>query len=312
MPDPQPVGALAATAAQGVCGEALTRGALRLAVPLGDLLGGGAEAVEAVHDLRVATRRMRATLRLFRDVLRTRDRRAIQRQLRRLTRLLGGPRQADVGLELLDALAPDLPEDLRPAAAACRGSLELRRDRHRALLRRSLDADRMRTLRQSILALAGPLLLSARVAFAGPPGREPGDFVGTWLLPRLRAEVLPWEAACPHDVASPIEWHRFRVASKRVRYALEAGAPADPARFKPELGALKELQEALGHQHDLVALAADLEDVARWFARTGALGDAAAGRRLAAHVAALAAAVDPRPGTTRARAAIAACARLTG
>jgi CHAD domain-containing protein len=309
MLQPQPVTALAAIAAQGVCGETLTRGSLRLSLPVTDLWAG---EPEAVHDLRVATRRMRATLRLFRDVLRTRDRRALQRQVRRLTRLLGGPRQADVGLELLDALVADLPAELRASAAACRRALELRRDRHRALLRRSLDAGRMRELRESILALAGPLLLSARAAFAGPPARAPSELVGAWLLPRLRAEVLAWQAACPADAASPSEWHRFRVASKRLRYALEAGAPADPAGFGPELAVLKELQETLGHQHDLVALAGDLEDVARWLARTGALADAAGTRLLAAQVATLAAAVDPRAHTARARAALAFCASLAG
>jgi CHAD domain-containing protein len=302
-----PVTALAATAAQGVCGEVLTRGALRLAVPLCDLHAGEAEAI---HDLRVATRRVRAMLRLFRDVLRGRERRVVRRQVRRLTRLLGGPRQADVGLELLDTLVADVPAELRPVAAACRATLELRRERYGALLRRSLDAGRMQELRAALLALAGPLLLSARAAFAGPPPRDPAEYVGEWLLPRLRAETYTWLAACPHEAATPNEWHRFRVATKRLRYALEAGAPADPGGFKPELGGLKELQESLGHQHDLVALAGDLQDVARWFARAGALADAAGARRLAAYVASLAAAVDPRAGTAHARAAILACQSL--
>ncbi|MBI5482488.1 MAG: CHAD domain-containing protein, partial [Deltaproteobacteria bacterium] len=172
MPAPQPAAALAATAAQGVCGEALTRGALRLALPMTDLYAG---EPEAVHDLRVATRRMRATLRLFRDVLRTRDRRAVQRQVRRLTRLLGGPRQADVGLELLDGLAAEVPADLRPVTAACRRNLELRRDRHRALLRRSLDPARMRELRESILSLAGPLLAATNSSLT-----MTGDVVGVY------------------------------------------------------------------------------------------------------------------------------------
>jgi CHAD domain-containing protein len=295
-----------------VCGEALTRGALRLAIPLADINAGGIDAVEAIHDLRVASRRLRAMLRVFRDVLRGGKRRPVRRQVRRLTRLLGGPRQADVGLEVLDALTADLPAELRPAAVACRANLELRRDRYRALLRRNLDEARMQELRDAILALAGPLLLSARVAFAGPPARDPAQYVGAWLLPRLRAEAYTWLAACPHDAATPGEWHRFRVACKRLRYALEAGAPADPAAFKPQLGALKELQESLGHQHDLVALADDLEEVARWFARTGALADAAGARRLAAHVAGLAAAIDPSAGTARARAAITACSSLAG
>jgi CHAD domain-containing protein len=309
MVQAHPVTALAATAAQGVCGEALTRGALRLAIPLADIHAG---EVEAIHDLRVASRRLRAMLRIFRDVLRGRRRRVVQRQVRRLTRLLGGPRQADVGLELLDSLAADLPAELRPFAAACRTNLELRRERYRALLCRSLDDARMQELREAILALAGPLLLSARAAFAGPPERDPAHYVGDWILPRLRAEAYAWLAACPFDTATPIEWHRFRVACKRLRYALEAGAPADPAGFKTELAALKALQEQLGHQHDLVALAADLQDVARWFARTGVLADAAGARRLALHVAGLATAIDPRESTARARAAVQGCASLRG
>jgi CHAD domain-containing protein len=269
------------------------RGGLRLAARDRDLRRCDPDVV---HDLRVATRRLRAVLRLYRDLLRQRDRRRLRDPLRRLGRLLGAPRQAAVSRELLMALGPELPPDLGPAAARCLGALEVRCERLCVLVRGRADARGLRRLRRRIFDVAGPLLLAGPAPAAGAP--DP-DLVA-WVAPRLRAEVAAWRAARPQG-AAPLEvWHRFRVQSKRLRYALEAGAPADAGGFGPALAALRGLQEALGRQHDHLALAADLDEVVRALARLGRPPDPAlltGARRLSALVLDRARAIDPLPAT---------------
>ena len=289
-------------AALASCGTTLTRQALRLVAPEAALRRCDPEVV---HDLRVATRRLRASLRLYRDLLRKRDRCRLVRPLRRLTRLLGGLRQAAVGRALLAELGPDLPPSLLPACRRCLEVLDLRLARHCVLVCRRLDGRRLRRLREAVFAVAGPLLV-------GTEGAASADQrLKAWVLPRLQVEVAAWRAALPGRAAPLETWHRFRVASKRLRYALEAGAPADEEGFGPALVALRELQEVLGRQHDHVALAADLEDVVRSLARLGATAELTGARQLAALVRARGAAIDAVPTMDAASAALVRTAALT-
>lgn len=74
--------------------------------------------VERVHDMRVATRRLRAALEIFAPAFpRKRHRKALKR-VKALADALGERRDLDVEIELLEALAPDVAADDRPALAA--------------------------------------------------------------------------------------------------------------------------------------------------------------------------------------------------
>jgi CHAD domain-containing protein len=286
-------------AARVACGQALVRGALRLVAREPDLRRCDSDLV---HDLRVATRRLRASLRLYRDVLRARHAGRLRDPVRRLTRLLGGPRQGAVSRELLGELAPTLPAELAPAAAACGRFLDLRLERLCLVLECGLDRRRLRALREDLFAVAGPLLTAN------------GDTAGlaTWVLPRLRADVSAWRAAQPAAGAPLDAWHRFRVQTKRLRYALEAGAPAGPEGFAGPIAALRALQDVLGRQHDLLALAADLDAAVRSMARLGSADPATLqrARGLSALVLERARAVDPMPAASAAAATLAAEAGL--
>jgi len=71
--------------------------------------------VEGVHDMRVATRRLRAALEIFAPAFpRKRYRKALKR-VRALADALGERRDLDVEIELLETVAPDLLASDRPA-----------------------------------------------------------------------------------------------------------------------------------------------------------------------------------------------------
>ena len=71
--------------------------------------------VNAIHQARVATRRVRAALPI---VTRGSRRRKLKKSFTRLTRALGGVRELDVALLTLDELASDPSVPRRPRTAA--------------------------------------------------------------------------------------------------------------------------------------------------------------------------------------------------
>ena len=68
---------------------------------------------EAVHDVRVAIRRLRSALRTFRDCYPRDARRPVAKHMRRLGRVMGAVRDADVHLTILRlALAASAPSEV--------------------------------------------------------------------------------------------------------------------------------------------------------------------------------------------------------
>ena len=78
------------------------------------------DGAEPVHDMRVATRRLRAALRVFDDALPARESGTLARQLKWIAGALGRVRDLDVQWLRLEEDASDLPEGLAPALLAYR------------------------------------------------------------------------------------------------------------------------------------------------------------------------------------------------
>ncbi len=78
----------------------------------------GLEDVEPLHDMRVATRRLRAALEMFRPCFPSKRYRRAMKPLKALAAALGERRDRDVAIDLLRQLAAQ-------AAAADRGRLEI-------------------------------------------------------------------------------------------------------------------------------------------------------------------------------------------
>jgi CHAD domain-containing protein len=74
--------------------------------------------IEPLHDMRVATRRLRAALEVFRSCFRRRKHKAVLRDVKDLADALGERRDRDVSIEFLRGFLDDVP-------AADRGRLEI-------------------------------------------------------------------------------------------------------------------------------------------------------------------------------------------
>ena len=204
---------------------------------------------EGVHQLRVALRRLRSVLKVFKGVADGEALKGFDAGLAALAKRLGPARDWDVFLGgLADDTAEALGSDRR--LAALRRAAEAKRDAAYHALRRELEGPAFRRL-----ALDGVSLLVRRpwrsengAADAEALDAPPAAFAGSILDKRWRKLRGSAEGIAAH---SPEALHELRLEAKRLRYAAELFAPLwggkAARRFLKRLAAL---QEALGTVND--------------------------------------------------------------
>jgi CHAD domain-containing protein len=163
--------------------------------------------VDAVHDMRTATRRLRTAVKLHAQDAPARRRVAVEDELKRVSRRLGAVRDLDILLEEVDKSAGDL-EPLRDAWRAERAANARR-------LTAELDRRRFRRA-----------LRCARGLGAGGQGHGHGESGSNGPADRVatQAPALIWDAfgaVLAYEVdpmsADPTTIHQLRIASKKLR-----------------------------------------------------------------------------------------------
>lgn len=211
---------------------------------------------EAVHQARVAARRLRSDLRTFSTLLVPEWNRRLRDELRWLGGELGEVRDGEVLIAGLAELVEELPEDDRAGGDAVIGELRSRLVRSRERLVASLRSTRYLALLELLVEAAhSPALLPE----AERPAREilPGLVRRPWS--RLRRDA---RRARRHG-AGAAELHRLRIRAKRARYAAEAGVPFLGGRARKFASAVAGLQDVLGAHHDAVVAGEWLREHAR-------------------------------------------------
>jgi CHAD domain-containing protein len=234
--------------------EALRWGVARL--PL-------ASDAEAVHDARVALRRLREAWAGFADCMTSG---AEQRgpKLRSAERALGPLRDAEVRLKLLDqvlgpvAVFRDRSDDPRATAQYGQTVVQDISDPVRPGLR-GLDLEARRWLADTTAAEISKQLekvltrtFTRRVGrLTRPPHLGPGPASEAGAM-GLAAAQLPklFRNAGRHDR----QLHQRRILIRRLRYRLELFAPVLPAEHALVLRELRQLQGLLGRTQDLAVL----------------------------------------------------------
>jgi len=230
---------------------------------------------EALHDLRVALRRLRTTVRGFRPQLDAAVPRKLRRRLRDLARATGAARDSEVQLAWLAQAGDRLPRGARTGVPWLVARLTARREAAYDTLRRAVpeEFDRLdRRLRES---LGRPPR-----ARAGKPGRKTatfGELAAT--LVREHAAALARHLDLIRSTGDADDVHATRIQSKRLRYLLEPLA-AEAAPAADAVAELRRLQDELGELHDLHVLIAELGDASAEAAaeRARALHNVALGR----------------------------------
>ena len=212
-------------------------------------------AVEAVHQMRVACRRLRAAFSLFRRFLPDDETEAFRAGFREIGRALGAVRDIDVlEANVLEPLIdePLTPDDVRERLGALRPKLAQRRT---ANLARAVALVRAPETARLLLGLGRRIaLLAADTAADAMPFGEFADGVLKKRHRKLtrRGRKIKQQAAGDR--------HRVRIAAKKVRYAAEFfrcryGEKA-MNRYLDNLG---DLQDVLGDLNDIAGIADVLE-----------------------------------------------------
>jgi CHAD domain-containing protein len=219
------------------------------------------EDPEALHKLRVATRRARALLRAAQGLVAAQWADPLRDELKWLGGLLGPVRDLDVLLEHLDAEAETLEADDARAFRRLRGRLVGERANDRDAL---LEAMRSARYFRLLDTLAG--------AGDAPAGDDPTplpEIAGT-AFGKLRKAVK----ALPPRPADD-ELHRVRIKTKRARYAAELAAPDLGKSGAKFIDRAKVVQDVIGDHQDAVVAEDRLRELA---ARGGGRTGLAAGR----------------------------------
>jgi CHAD domain-containing protein len=244
--------------------HALTRGALALE----DAAERCRERAddEAVHDLRVAARRLDSVLWTWAPLLRPRSRREARSRLRTLRRRAGDAREAEVGAALLATRIPLAEAGQQEALLEAQTLLNEQRELAERTLTRRISLPRVTRIVRRLRRAWDPDRVAADPDAGYRLLRERADTRRRRALTRLTHALHPLDDLASRSL-DDLAMHEARLALKRWRYAEEslAGTPAEVSAPYREL---RDLQKVLGTIHDHAMLRDALTALAqRWNAR---------------------------------------------
>jgi inorganic triphosphatase YgiF len=215
---------------------------------------------DALHDMRVATRRLRAVVRAFKRGFPKPLRQHLRQELKWLGQMLGAVRDVDVQLTHLEKHARH-----HSALQPLRQHLLAQRRRRRPLLSAALGAQRYVEL---LAALDGFAVGSIQYDATQSGARHPVGRCGRRALRKsLRRLHKDGRRAMAQPTAERL--HTLRISAKRVRYVLEFLKDLTGRRGQRLIKTLTELQDILGRQHDAVVAMTTAQEVLRHLDSSG-------------------------------------------
>jgi CHAD domain-containing protein len=204
------------------------------------------EDIEAVHDMRVATRRMRSGIRLFEPFFKPGRLSAYNASLKRIAGSLGEVRDLDVFMDKAQKYAQKSPDvDLAPLFAEWQKRLEIARER----LMHRLDSREFARFNEEFHKFLTTPGKGAR-ALPDPEDREPVEarHVFPRMLYGLYEQVRVYDDLV--DSREVTTLHALRIELKRLRYALEFFEEILGPEGRAVIKEVKVLQDHLGDMND--------------------------------------------------------------
>jgi CHAD domain-containing protein len=209
------------------------------------------DAEDAVHQLRVATRRLRSGLRAYGPLLDSEWAGPLREELRWLARGFAAARDAEVQLARLVGHAQELgrlggadEDEVADVQAFLRRRLGAEQEAGRAEGLSLLASERYLHLHDTLVAAANePAVLTE----AERPCAEALPPLAKRAWHRLDKAVRKLDLDDPDEL-----WHAARIAAKRARYAADACAPALGKPAEKLAGQLSRVTDVLGEHQDAV------------------------------------------------------------
>ncbi len=201
------------------------------------------ESPDSVHDVRVATRRLRAIFTEFGTCMKKSRRRTAQEAVRQVTRMLGKARELDVSIELLESARKDTRGTVRYAANHVIRTLRARR-----------AAENLTLTHTAELATDPSFLTEVAGVLDGGTHRDT-----CYSVEVVRATAKRYAALLrAYDLwrATPSDslLHDVRIAFKKMRYACELHRRLYGKEMEALIADIRQAQDALGDWHDLFVI----------------------------------------------------------
>ncbi len=217
---------------------------------------------EALHDMRVATRRMRTALRVFAATVNAVAMKPYLKGLQRTGRLLGRVRDLDVFREKAQAYLNTFPKNRQPDLYILCQAWNVEYEYARHTLLDYLDGRRYAHFKGEFAALLAEPFPPAMLTLPYAARRA------TEVIPALLDERLAEFYTCRIRLAQPdaalTDYHQMRIVTKNLRYTLEYFRELLGAEVGPAIEALKTLQNHLGALQDAVVAGMHLHHVLAW------------------------------------------------
>src|SRR5712692_2684760 len=205
---------------------------------------------KGIHDLRVAVKRFREALRLFRPVMRKKTFRRHREWIEDLNDALGEVRDRDVAMAQLRKLTAGLAEP-PGSVARLRARLESERLVSVAALAAMLDRLQLEGVPAQLAASIESIEQEAASV------RPTHEFARERVRERLLDVRARWAAA--RREATPESLHRARIGNKRLRYAIEPFSRMLGKEVRRLYRTASRFHDVLGDVHDADSMAVMLE-----------------------------------------------------
>lgn len=216
--------------------------------------------IESVHQMRVATRKMRSLFKLIGEHYKPKTVAKYSSGLRDIARALGQIRDLDVIIEdLEDFCSKQSPETQAPVETIIQ-KFDKQRNKHRASINKMLDSDKYKKFVRQFSK------------FAHKQGRGAVDIISEEVPHQVR-HVLPiilhqrlaivraYETVLP--AAEDEVLHALRVEFKQLRYAVEFFKPVLGTSAEAYIKEVKAMQDLLGRINDIAVFSERIQSVRR-------------------------------------------------
>ena len=213
---------------------------------------------EHVHRMRVASRRLRAAMPVFKSCFPEKKYRKWLKEMKNITTSLGDARDLDVQIGFLESYLHELGKALpgsgssgilQGGGSGDASALLLLLQQKRERIQPSVEAAVISLQKGGIFEGFGDILTASRSGGGGT--RTPGI-----LYRRAQRKInsriddlLNFERAV-HDPDAVARHHEMRIAAKRLRYTLEAFNRLYSGELKKPIKRVRALQDILGKMHD--------------------------------------------------------------
>jgi CHAD domain-containing protein len=223
--------------------------------------------IKGVHDMRVASRRLRSAIRDFSPWLRQRKLQRTTNRLKKIADALGAVRDQDVAIKALEDLREEAPAAVSASLEWLAQNRRAVRDNARSKLTGIIEEDALATLQAEFDSALEDGIKEPRRRKGKGTETESGSIqsfrqAGREIIEREFRELEDLSRSLYRPLKSkPL--HQMRISAKRLRYAIELLTPCWGERILSFAEEVAEMQTSLGELHDCDVWIDELSELLR-------------------------------------------------